>query len=92
MSVGTHSLVDEKVLRLEIAVKNSVLMTERRSLEKLEHEASHCHRIESALLAMNVHVLFQILLHEFEDEEQARLCMNNIVQTNDVAVPELLHE
>lgn len=89
---AAHPLVDEEVLRLEISVQNPVLVAEGRTLEELEHEAAHRDGVKSALFAVNVHVLLQVLLHKLEYEEEARFGVDDIVKTNNVSMPKLLHE
>ncbi len=58
----------------------------------MEHETADCVGVEGATLAVFVHVLFQIHLAVFEDENEFSLCMNDIVKTDDVDVFELFHE
>ena len=62
------------------------------SLEQLVHEAANDVRIECAPLAMLVHVLFEILLTVLKDEDELCLCMDDIVQSDDIDMLELLHE
>lgn len=67
-------------------------MAEGGPFEKLIHEASYCIRFQRATFTIVVHVLFQILLAELEDEDQLRLGVDDIVEAHDVDVLELLHE
>ncbi|KAI3481766.1 hypothetical protein L1887_55613 [Cichorium endivia] len=86
------ALVDEKVLRLEIAVQHAVLVAEGGALEQLEHEGAHGDRIERTAVAMDLHVLLEVLLHELEDEHQLGLGVDDVVESHDVGVAQLLHE
>lgn len=92
MEAFTHSFVDQQVLRLQIAVQDSVLVAEGRSLEQLEHEAADRDGVESASVSVYVHVPLQVRVHVLKDEHQLRLGVNDIVQADNVRVAKLLHE
>ena len=77
--VAAVAAVDEEVLGLEISVEDSVLVAERSALQELVHEAPNRDGIESATLAMDVHVLLEVALAVLEDEHELRLGMDDIV-------------
>jgi len=84
--------VDEKVLRFEISVENLVVMAECCALQELVHEASDGVWVEGAAISVLVHVLLEILFAVLEDEDKLCLGMDNVVQSDDVDMLELLHE
>lgn len=67
-------------------------MTKGSSFEKLVHEAANDFGVESATIAMLIHIFLQILLAEFEDEDELRLAVDDIVEAHDVGMLELLHQ
>ena len=71
--------VDEKVLRLEVAVQYPVLVAECCTLEELVHETPNRDGIESATLAMDIHVLFEIAFTVLEDKDEFCLGMYHVV-------------
>ena len=73
-------------------MKYAILMAEGSPFKKLEHEASDSIGIKSTSLAMGVHVTFEILVAELEDEYQFCFRMDHVVQADDVDVLEFLHE
>ena len=84
--------VDEKVLRFEVSVQNSVLVTERSTLEKLVHETPNGDRIEGATLAVDIHVLLEVAFAILKDEDEFGLGVDDVVEADDVDVLELLHK
>ena len=65
-------VVDEEVLRFEVAVEDSVLVAECDAPQKLPHEAFDCVGFECAPRAavggvVAVHVLLEVLVHVLED-------------------------
>jgi len=84
--------VDEKVLRFQVAVQNSVLVTKVDALQQLVHEGLDDHGFESAALALGVHVLLKIAIHILENEHQLVLGVDDIVQSHNVLVLEFLHQ
>lgn len=85
-------VVDEKILRLEIAMEHAILVAECNSLEQLIHERLDGDVVELATIAARVHVLFQVLVHILEHEHQLVFRMDHIVERDDVFMFELLHE
>lgn len=85
-------VVDEKVLRLEIAVQDAVLVAEGNTAEQLVHERLDSHGIQLASVASRIHVLFQILVHVLKHEHQLVLSVDDVVQRDDVLVLQLFHE
>jgi hypothetical protein len=83
---GTH------VLWLEIPVENSVLMAEGDTFAQLVHETPDGGQIEGPALSVSVHVALEILLAEFENEDELLLGVDDVVEANDVRVTELFHE
>ena len=79
------------VLWLEIPVENSVLVAEGNTFTQLIHETPHSGQLESAALSVGVHVALEILLAEFENEDEFLLGVDNIVEANNVKMTELLH-
>jgi len=67
-------------------------VTEGRALQKLVHEAAHCCGIESATFAMRVHILLEIPVAVFEDQDQLGLGMDNVIKSDNVNMLELLHQ
>lgn len=84
--------VDEKVLRLQVSMKHSVLVAEVDALEQLVHEGLDGGGLESTALAVRVHVSLKISIHVLEDEHELVLSVNDVVESNDILVFELLHE
>jgi hypothetical protein len=56
------------------------------------HETPDSGEVESAALSVSVHIALEVLLAEFEDEDEFLLGVDNIMEANDVRVTELLHE
>ena len=73
-------------------MQHPVLVTERSSLEELKHETPNSNRIQRSPIPMNIHVLFEILIHVLENEHQLRFSVNDIVQSDNVAVTQLFHQ
>jgi len=72
-------VVDEKVLRLQIAVQDPVGMAEVNALQELVHERFNGDRRQGSSLALCVHVLLQILVHIFENQHELVLGVDDIV-------------
>jgi len=73
-------------------MENLILMAEGCALEQLEHEAAYGHLIQCAAVSVLIHVLLEILFTKFENENQFRLSVNDVVESNDVDMTQLLHE
>ena len=67
-------------------------MTEGGALQKLIHEAAHCRGIESAAFAMRIHILLEISVAVLEDQNQLGLGVDNIVESDNVDMFQLLHQ
>ena len=85
-------VVDEEILRLEIAVEDSVRVAEVDALEELVHEGFDGDGRQCSSISLGVHVLLQILIHVFKDQHELVLGMNDIVEADDVLVLQLLHQ
>jgi hypothetical protein len=85
-------VVDEEVLRLQIAVEDAGVVAECYSLHQLVHERLDGDGIQSAPVAPRVHVPLQVLIHELEHQHQLVLRVDDVVQQDDVLVAELLHK
>lgn len=85
-------VVDQQVLRLEIAMEDSVIMAEGDTAEQLVHEGLDGDGIEHAALTPGIHVFLQILVHEFKDQHELVLGVNDIVETDYVFVLKFLHK
>ena len=86
-------LVNEKVLRFHVAVENSSLVTEKDALEKLVEVALGQLRIHLFVFRdVGVHILLQVHREKLKDEIQLRLLHQNILQSHNVGVLELLQE
>ena len=57
------SFVDQQVLRLQISVKDAVVVTKGNGLQQLKHEALNNWCFQSTILAVVVHVFLQIRIH-----------------------------
>lgn len=73
-------------------MQHSILVAEASSLEQLIHETPDDVGIESTAISVGVHVLLQVLIAEFEDEDEFALGVDDVVEADDVFVLELLHE
>lgn len=70
----------------------SVLVTVCRPHQQLVDEASNSHRIERSVVSILIHILFQVALAIFENEDELCLGVDDIVEAKDVDMLELLHE
>lgn len=84
--------VDEEVLGFEIAVKHTILVAEVDALEQLIHEGFDGGRLKSTTFAMCIHISLEISIHEFEDEHQFVLGVDNIMECDNVLVLEFFHK
>lgn len=73
-------------------MQNTVLVTERGALQELIHEAPNRRRLESAAVAVLIHILLKILVTVLEYENEFCLRMYNVVKAHDVDVLQLLHK
>jgi hypothetical protein len=73
-------------------MENSIFVTEGGALQKLIHEAAHCCGIESSTFAVRIHILLEIPVAVLEDEDQLGLGVNNVVESDDVHMLQLLHQ
>ena len=85
-------VVDEEVLRLEVAVQDPVFVAEGDASEELVHEGLDGGGVECSSVAAGVHIFLQVLVHVLEDEHELVLGVDDIVQRDDVLVLELLHQ
>ena len=73
-------------------MQNLVLMAEGSALEQLKHETPDSLWRQGTAVSILVHILLEILLAVFEDEDEFGLRVDNVMQANDVDMLELLHE
>lgn len=69
-------------------MKHIVTVAKRQSAQQLIHKTFH--HIHVNITVQTVEILFQILVTMFEDERQLFIGMQNIVQSNDVFMFQLL--
>lgn len=81
-------LVDQQVLRLEVAVDDAVRVAVGQALEQLVRVRLH----EAGREGARVHVLFQVEVQELKDEEQAGVRVHNVQQRDDVGVAQLAQQ
>lgn len=86
------AVVDQKVLGLQITVKDAVVVAEGNTAKQLVHEGFDGGRVQGASITAGVHVSFEILVHELEDEHELVLGVDNIVEKDNVLVLQLLHK
>jgi len=73
-------------------MEHPVFVAEGRALQKLVHETAHCCGIESATFAVRVHVLLEIPVTVFEDKDQLGFGVDNVIESDNVNVLQLLHQ
>lgn len=73
-------------------MQDTVLVTERSTLQELVHEASNRRGVESAAVAVLIHILFKILVTVLEYKNEFCLRVYNVVKAHDVDVLQFLHE
>ena len=73
-------------------MEDPVFVTEGRALQKLVHEAAHCCGIQGATFAVRIHILLEISVAVFEDENQLGLSVDNIIESDNVDMLQLLHQ
>lgn len=73
-------------------MQNLVLVAKGSALKQLKHETPDGLGRQGAAVSILVHILLQILLAVFEDEDEFRLSVDNVVQANDVDMLEFLHQ
>jgi hypothetical protein len=59
--------------------------------EELLHEGFDGDVVELATVAARVHVLFEVLVHVFEDEHELVFGVDDVVEGDDVFVLEFFH-
>lgn len=84
--------IDEKILRLEVTMKYSILVAKVDASEQLEHEALDGGRFEGTPLAVGIHVSFQVAIHEFENKHQLVFGMDHVMESDNILVFQLLHK
>lgn len=84
--------VDQKVLGLEITVEDAVLVAEVDAPQQLVHEGLGLIGLQGAPVAVCVHVLLKVAVEELEDEHELVLCVDHVVEGDDVFVLELFHQ
>jgi hypothetical protein len=99
-------LVNEQVLRLQIAVENSVRVAKGNAANELSQvalrhyeallapqEGRNLHNFgRHALRRRVVHVLFQVQVQVFKDQVQFRVVMNDVEQADNIAVRQFLQQ
>lgn len=85
-------VVDEEVLRFQVAVQNAVFVAECNALKELVHEGFDSDVIELTAAAAGIHVFLQIFVHVFEDQHEFVLGVDDIVEGDDVFMLQLFHE
>lgn len=73
-------LVDQQVLRFEIAMQDSILMAEGDAFEQLVHKGLDRGLVQLSSIAAGIHVFLQILIHVFEDKHQLVFRVDDIVE------------
>ena len=73
-------------------MQHSILMAKGCAHDELEHEAPDCIRFECTAVAMRIHVFLEVPFTVLEDKDELCFRMDDVVQTHDVDVLELLHE
>lgn len=73
-------------------MEDTILVAEGSAFEQLIHETANSHGIKGSTIAVRVHVLLEILLAVFKDEDEFRFSMYDIMQADNVCVLELFHE
>lgn len=73
-------------------MENTVVVAEGNAAQQLVHERLDGDGVEHAALTSGVHVFLQVLVHEFKDEHELVLGVDDIVKTDDVFVLQFLHE
>ena len=76
--------VDQEVLRLQVPVEDPVLVAELDPAEELVHEDLDLGRGDVPVAG--VHVLFEVLLEEFEDKGELLLGIDDVVEVDDGGV------
>ena len=61
-------------------------------LDQLVHEAFDCRWVKRTVLSVIVHILLEIFVHKLENKHQLIVCVNNIPETDNVFVLQLLHK
>lgn len=72
-------VVDEQILRFQVAVQYSVFMAEGDPLQKLVHERLDGDVVQLTATAAGIHVFLQILVHVFEDQHEFVFRVDDIV-------------
>ena len=85
-------VIDEKILRFQVSVEDSILMAEIYTLEKLVHERFDRGRLQSPTFSMGIHVSFQVTVHELEYQHELILGMNHIMQGYNILMLQFLHQ
>ena len=73
-------------------MKDPVFVTEGGALQKLIHEAADCCWIEGATFAVRIHILLEISVAVLENKNQLGLGVDNIIESDNVDVFQLLHQ
>lgn len=85
-------LVDEQVLWFEIAMKDSTAMAEEHCSSNLEEVAAHQLRVHHFLAGQGIHIFLEVHREELEDQVQAAVFHQDILQGHDVWVLQLLQQ
>ena len=83
-------LVDEEVLRLEVAVEDAPVVAEAHAREQLEEQCLDGLCVER--LRLCVEVLFEVEVKVLEDEGELLLGVDDVVQAHDIRVLQLLED
>ena len=73
-------------------MQHSILVAKCCAHEKLVHEAPDRIRIEGTTIAMRIHIFLEVPFTVLEDKDELRFRVDDVVQTHNVDVLELLHE
>ena len=84
------ALVDQQVLRLQVAVQHAVVVAERNSLQQVPHQRVDRRRVQPA--PAKVHKLLQVLVQKLKHQRQLPLRVDHVVQPHNVRVHQLLQQ
>ena len=73
-------------------MQHSILVAEGCTHEELVHETTNGVGVEGTTIAVCVHILFEITLAVFEDEDKFSFRVDDIIETDNVDMLEFLHE
>jgi hypothetical protein len=85
-------LVNQQVLRLEIAVQDAVRVAVLHAADQLVHEALHHILAEPHTRGDSFHVLLKIQVEEFEDQVHLVALRNDVKELHDVRIVHLFEQ